>query len=135
MALPAIAAALSPVIGTLIDRLVPDKHEADKAKAEMELRLIDAANAINLGQIEINKAEAQHRSLFVAGWRPAIGWTAAVGFAWAFVLHPIATWVAAILGSTVTLPQLDTAPLLEMTLAMLGLGAMRSWEKSSGLTK
>lgn len=132
---PALIGALSPVIGTLIDRLIPDKHEAARAKAEMEAELLRASNELNLAQIEVNKVEAQHRSIFVAGWRPAIGWSAAIGFAYAFVLHPVGTWAAAIWWPQATLPTLDTAPLLEMTFAMLGLGAMRSWEKSRGLTK
>ena len=135
MTIPVLIGALSPVIGTLIDRLIPDKHEAARAKAEMEAELLRASNELNLAQIEVNKVEAQHRSIFVAGWRPAIGWAAAVGFAYAFVLHPVATWAAAIWWPQATLPALDTAPLLEMTFAMLGLGAMRSWEKSRGLTK
>jgi hypothetical protein len=135
MAIPMLAAALSPVIGTLVDRLIPDKHEAQRTKAEMEVALLEAANAVNLAQAEVNKMEAQHRSIFVAGWRPWIGWVCGAGFAWAFVLQPIAAWATAIWAPGTSLPELDTAPLFEMTLAMLGLGAMRSWEKSRGLTK
>lgn len=134
MAFP-LAAILGPAIGTLIDRLIPDKAEAEKAKAEMEIKLLEAANEVNLQQIETNKIEAGHRSIFIAGWRPFIGWTCGGGFAWAFVGQPLAVWVVAVTGSTITLPALDTAPLLEMAFAMLGLAGMRSWEKSRGLTK
>lgn len=134
MAFP-LAAILGPAIGTLIDRLIPDKAEAEKAKAEMEIKLLEAANEVNLQQIETNKIEAGHRSIFIAGWRPFIGWTCGAGFAWAFVGQPLAVWIVAVTGSTITLPALDTAPLLEMAFAMLGLAGMRSWEKSRGLTK
>lgn len=133
--LPALAAVIGPAIGTLVDRLVPDKHEAEKVKAEMELKLLDAANQVNLQQIETNKLEAQSRHWFVASWRPAIGWSCALGFFWAFIGQPVAVWIIALTGSQVTLPDLDTAPLLEMAFAMLGLAGMRSWEKSRGLTK
>lgn len=134
MAFP-LAAILGPAIGTLIDRLIPDKAEAEKAKAEMELKLLDAANQVNLEQIKTNQQEAQHRSIFVAGWRPFIGWTCGAGFAWAFVGQPVAVWIIALIDSPVVLPTLDTAPLLEMAFAMLGLAGMRSWEKSRGITK
>ena len=126
---------LAPILGTLIDRLIPDKAEAGRVKLEMETKLVDAANAVNLAQIENNKIEAGHRSIFIAGWRPFLGWVCGIGFMWAFVGNPIALWVVALTGSDVVLPVIDTAPLMEMLLAMLGLGTMRSWEKSRGLTK
>ena len=135
MAVPAVIAALAPVVGKLIDRLVPDEHEAKRAKMEMQQALVAAANQINLAQAEINKTEAQHRSVFVAGWRPAIGWACAMGFAWAFVVQPFAIWVTAIVAPEMDLPDLDTVPLLEMTFAMLGLAGLRSWEKDRRLTK
>jgi hypothetical protein len=135
MPIPAIAAALAPAIGTLIDRLIPDKHEAEKAKADLERSLVDAANQINLEQVKTNQIEAAHRSIWVAGWRPAIGWACSVGFAWAFVGQPVAVWISAVWVPDLSLPALDTAPLIEMTFAMLGLAGMRSWEKSKGLAK
>jgi hypothetical protein len=128
-------ALLAPIFGTLIDRLIPDKAEAGRAKLEMEAKLVEAANQVNLEQIKTNQQEAQHRSIFVAGWRPFIGWTCGAGFAWAFVGQPLVVWVLAISGKMIDLPELDTAPLLEMAFAMLGLAGMRSWEKSRGLTK
>lgn len=126
---------LAPIFGTLIDRLIPDKAEANRAKLEMEAKLVDAANQVNLEQIKTNQIEAASRSLFVAGWRPWIGWVCGTGFAWAFVGQPVAAWVLALTGNTASLPGVDTGPLIEMTFAMLGLAGMRSWEKSRGLTK
>ena len=98
---------LAPVIGTLIDRLVPDKAEAGRVKLEMETKLVEAANQVNLAQIENNKIEAGHRTIFVAGWRPFLGWVSGVGFAWAFVGQPIAVWILALTGNTMPIPPLD----------------------------
>lgn len=126
---------LSPILGTLIDRLIPDKHEAEKAKLAMEMELVKAANEVNLAQIENNKIEAGHRSIWVAGWRPAIGWSCAAGFAWTFIGQPLVEWILILQGQVVELPHIDPDILLEMTFAMLGLAGMRSWEKSRGLTK
>jgi len=128
-------AALLPIIGTVLDRIIPDNAAREKAKAEMEAALIQNANAINLAIQDVNKTEAAHRSVWVAGWRPALGWSAAAGFFWAFLGQPIALWVVALSGSDVSLPQLDTAPLLEMTFAMLGLAGLRTYEKQKGVTK
>jgi hypothetical protein len=133
--IPGIAAAIIPVVSDVIDRFFPNKSEAAKVKAEMEVKLIEAANQINLGQIEVNKAEAQHRSLFVAGWRPAIGWACAVGFIWAFVGQPIAEWVLYLSDETIILPDLQVDNLMEMAFGMLGLAGLRSWEKSRGLAR
>jgi len=133
--IPALATILGPAIGTLIDRLIPDKHEAEKTKMEIEARLVEAANQINIEQAKTNQLEAQHRSVFVAGWRPALGWVSAIGFGWAFLGQPIAVWLAAVWYPQLSVPALDTAPLLEMAFAMLGLAGLRSWEKSKGLTK
>ena len=71
--------ALLPLIGNVIDRVVPDKNANAKAKREIEKSLVENANELLLAQTEINKVEAGHRSLFVAGWRPMIGWSCAFG--------------------------------------------------------
>lgn len=123
---------LAPVLGTLVDRLIPDKAEAEKVKLETEAALVKAANEVNLEQIKTNQIEAAHRSIWVAGWRPALGWVSAAGFGWAFVGQPIAVWV---LAPTMELPPLDTAPLIEMVFAMLGLAGLRTYEKQRGLTR
>ena len=81
-----IVSALLPSAGKVIDRLVPDKNAAAKAKQELESEMIKAATKANLAQLEINKVEAGHRSIFVAGWRPFIGWTCGVAMAWHLVI-------------------------------------------------
>ena len=128
-------AALLPIIGSVIDKVIPDVAGREKAKTDMEAALVANANAINLAIQDVNKAEAQHRSIFVAGWRPFVGWCCAAGFAWAFVGQPVATWILVLMEIEADLPDVDTAPLTEMLFGMLGMAGMRSWEKSRGLTK
>ena len=94
------------------------------------------AHEANMGQLEINKAEAQHRSIFVAGWRPFLGWGLAFAMIWHFVLVPMLTFVFAYAGlETPDLPAFDMDSLMTVLLGMLGLGGLRSFEKSKGLTK
>ena len=127
--------ALLPIIGTVLDKVIPDNNAKQKAKQEIEKALIDNAAKINLTQAETNKIEAAHRSVFVSGWRPFLGWCSGFGFAWVFVVSPVAQWVLALQGISLVLPQLQTDVLMELTLAMLGLAGLRTWEKSKGLTK
>lgn len=127
--------AILPLIGTVLDKVIPDNNAKQKAKQEIEKALIDNAAKINLTQAETNKIEAAHRSIFVSGWRPFLGWCSGFGFAWVFVVSPIAQWVLALQGISLVLPQLQTDVLMELTLAMLGLAGLRTWEKSKGLTK
>ena len=127
--------AILPLIGTVLDKVIPENNAKQKAKQEIEKALIDNAAQINLTQAETNKIEAAHRSIWVSGWRPFLGWCSGLGFAWVFVVSPIAQWVCALQGISLVLPQLQTDVLMELTLAMLGLAGLRTWEKSKGLTK
>jgi hypothetical protein len=130
-----IVTALLPALGTLIDRLIPDRAAAERAKAEMEQQLVTAANAAAMAQVEVNKVEAAHSSVFVAGWRPSIGWVCAAGLAWAFVLAPITSWALVVLGIRAELPAIHTDYLLELVLAMLGIGGLRTFEKLRGVAR
>ena len=130
-----IVTALLPALGTLIDRLIPDRAAAEKAKAEMELQLVQAANAAAMAQVEVNKIEAGHSSVFVAGWRPSIGWVCAAGLAWAFVVAPIASWSLMVLGIKAELPAIQFDHLFELVLAMLGIGGLRTFEKLRGVAR
>jgi len=126
---------LLPLISTVIDRVVPDKNGAEKAKQAIEAELIANATQLNLAQAETNKIEAAHRSVWVAGWRPALGWVSALSFAWIFLLAPITQWVLLLMGNTVVLPVLQSDILLELTFALLGLAGLRTYEKQKGLTQ
>ena len=127
--------AIIPIIGSVLDKIIPDNNAKEQAKQQIEKALIDNAAKINITQAETNKVEASHRSVFVSGWRPFLGWISGCGFAWMFVISPLARWVCALQGITVDLPELQSDVLMELTLAMLGLAGLRTWEKSKGLTK
>lgn len=125
--------ALGPVIEKALD-LIPNLNERARAKEAMEAGLLSAAAEAMKSQTEINKIEAAHQSIFVAGWRPAIGWVGAIGLFWSYVGQPVAIWTVTTFGLGIAIPLIPTENLLELVLAMLGIGGMRSWEKSRGLT-
>lgn len=130
-----LLSALLPKALDIVDQFIPDKDAAAKAKAEMEMKLVEAANAANMAQLQTNIAEAQHKSVFVAGWRPAIGWLCAFGLGWQFVGNEMVKWVIAINNLNVVPPSISTEGLMELTFAMLGMAGLRTFEKMKGVTK
>lgn len=124
---------LLPALTEVLDRVIPDQAAAAKAKLEMEAKLLEAATAQASQQAEINKIEAQHSSIFVAGWRPYIGWVCGMAIAWAFLVAPMLTWLLPVLGVVPVVPPLQTEFLLELVFAMLGLGGLRTFEKLKGV--
>jgi hypothetical protein len=135
MSLVAALTTIVPNILGIIDKAVPDRDAAELAKGRIELELIQAASEINKLQAETNVAEAAHRSIWVAGWRPAIGWCSALGVAYYFVLEPILNWVCAVFGFNPPMPVFPQEALFEMVFAMLGLAGLRSFEKVRGVTR
>lgn len=117
--------------GKLIDRLWPDPATRDKAKLEL-LKLQQEGELQTIaGQLEINKLEAQSPSLFVSGWRPAVGWICAAGLGYQFLLRPLLTGVSALFGWPTGYPELDMGTLLTLLGGMLGLSVGRTVEKLS----
>lgn len=122
----------------LIERLIPDADGRARAKEEFEKLLLEHGQKSELAQLDVNKAEAAHASIFVAGWRPYVGWVCGFGFSWQFVLQPMLTWVLSAICmfnpelKLPPLPFLDTAPLMTLLLGMLGLAGYRTWEKVKG---
>jgi hypothetical protein len=132
----ALIPKLLPVIGDVVGRFLPeDKEAAAKAKREIEAELTKHLAQIDLAQLDINKAEGQHRSMFVAGWRPFIGWTCGVALAYTYVLQPILVFILAQAGYLVQLPAMDLSVMMPVLLGMLGLGGLRSFEKFKGVSK
>ena len=82
-----------------------------------------------------NKIEAQHRSIFVSGWRPCTGWICASALAYHFIFEPIIVFFLATQSITLQLPQFDMGSLLTVLMGLLGLGGLRSYEKTKGITK
>ena len=115
----------------ILDKFVEDKDAKNKIKAELEQSII----GLRAAQAAANVEQAKHSSLFVAGARPAIMWICALGLMTQFFLMPIAEWATSIWAPGTPLPKLQTEELMSLTLALLGLGGMRSWEKSRGVAR
>ena len=133
--LAALIPALIPLVGDVLDRFFPDKEKAEQAKREIESQLTQHLANIDLAQLEVNKEEAKSRNVFIAGWRPFIGWTCGIALCWTYILQPVAQFVLAQTGHLIDLPGLDMSTMMPVLLGMLGLGGLRTWEKYKGLTK
>jgi len=128
MALDPVSALLD-IGGKVLDRVFPDPTQQAAARLEL-LKLQQSGELTQIaGQMEINKAEAANPSVFVSGWRPAIGWICGAGFAVQFVVGPLAEWGSALYGHPVKFPQMDTGTMMPLLLGMLGLGGLRTAEK------
>ena len=112
-------------IGNVLDKLFTSDDER-LTHDEVLTRLAQRPNEV---QAEINKVEAQHRSIFVAGWRPFIGWVCGIGFLYDILIRPIAN------GFGLHFPPIDTEMLKAIVFALLGLGAYRTIEKIKNKTK
>ncbi len=130
-----LKALISP-ISSLLDKFIPDADERAKLAHEIATMAERQAHEANMGQLEINKIEAQHRSIFVAGWRTFLGWGLSFAMVWHFVLAPMLIFVFAYTGvETPELPEFDMGSLMTVLMGMLGLGGLRTFEKTKGLTK
>ena len=119
-------------VGNIADDLITTDQE--KREIDLESKRIDAD--LIKGQHQINIAEAQHKSVFVAGWRPAIGWVGATAIAYQFILYPILNWIMSVLVATGHLqngfepPVLEAGALWPIMTGMLGVAGMRSFDKT-----
>ena len=121
--LATISALIGPV-SAILDKVIPDKDLREKLSHE----IATMADRQMSAQIEVNKVEAAHKSLFVAGWRPACGWVCISALAYSTIISPI-------LGIWFTVPVVDTSLLTTVLMGMLGLGAMRTFEKTKGVSR
>ena len=120
----------------LIGKFVEDKDQKNKLAHEIATMAERHAQDLAKGQLAINAEEAKSRNVFVAGWRPFIGWTCGIALLAHFLIFPSADVVTAYMGiEPVAYPAFDMDSLMTILLGMLGLGGMRSFEKSKGLTK
>ena len=124
---------------SVIDKVIP--HPSQKAAAQLavlqlqqtgQLEQLKADVQASLAQVDVNKVEAASPSLFKSGWRPAVGWICAVALGVQFLLNPIGSWVAALMGHPVQFPPLDLGTLMSLLFGLVGLGAMRSFDKKVG---
>ena len=119
---------IGPVAG-LLDKFIEDKDTKNALAHEISTMADRHAQELAKGQLEVNKVEASSSSIFVSGWRPAVGWVCVLGMAGNFIVIPISNFILALVDSTVTIPLIDTATMMPVLMGMLGLGAMRSAEK------
>lgn len=137
MGIPIIGDVINAV-KDLVGEVVVDKDKKNELNFRLK-ELEDQADARIHAEIlaiqEVNKAEANHGSVFVAGWRPFVGWVGGFGLAYAAVVNPLLNWFAQVaFGYTGSFPKVDTYMLLTVLGGMLGIGTMRSLEKMKGVS-
>lgn len=129
-----LGSLIGPVTG-LLDKFIEDKDVKNKLAHDLSTMADKHAQELAKGQMEINKTEAAHKSLFVAGWRPAVGWTCCLGMASNFLVIPMTNFALALTGSAIVVPLLNTGEMMPVLMGMLGLGAMRTYEKKQGVQR
>jgi len=131
IAADAVAGLAEGIIGGL-DKLFTSDDERNKAKLELTKVLQEP----HILQAMTNIEEAKHPSVFVAGWRPAIGWICATGLAYHFLVYPFAGMLAYFFDQSLELPKLvDVGELMTLVLSLLGLGGLRTLEKTQGVSR
>jgi hypothetical protein len=118
-----------------IGQLAKDIREAVKGKELDPNAQLEMAAKLAEVQTKINEAEASHRSVFVAGWRPFIGWVCGIGLGYAVFLEPLLRFTFTVKGWEVDFPEINTNVTMQVLLGMLGLAGARSYEKKNKLTK
>lgn len=134
--------ALVPAISELLDKIIPDPQEREKARLELmkeehaaDIQALQLALSADQMQADINKLEAGSSNLFVAGWRPFIGWVCGVAFAYHFIMQPLLAFLIVNAGGKVVLPAFDMQALSTVLMGMLGLGGLRTIEKVKSVAK
>jgi hypothetical protein len=122
-----LTSLIGPVTG-LLDKFIEDKDQKNAIAFELATMAERHAQELAKGQLEVNKVEAAHKSLFVSGWRPAIGWICGLSLFYSTILSPI-------LGIWFTVPPVDSSLLTTVLMGMLGLGAMRTVEKTKSVAR
>jgi len=115
-------------IASLLDKVIPDKDQREKLAHEIATMAEKQAHESIMAQIKVNEVQASHKSIFVSGARPAIMWICALGLFYAVFAYPI-------LDIWFTMPELNTEILMPTMMGLLGLGGMRSFEKSKGVAR
>ena len=118
-----------------IAKVVDEIHTSEEEKLDKKILMQRIQQKLAEKQLDVNAKEASHRSIFVAGWRPFIGWIGGLALMFEFILSPCIEWYAKFAGLNLTAPEIQTGPLLAIVTSMLGVAGMRSFEKAKGLTK
>lgn len=145
-----VADTIAGVVGKVID-LIPNQAAKDAANlqlqtllqtgelakmanaTQLQLATLNASTDLDKGQLQIDNSEASSGNLFASSWRPAVGWCCVLGLLYAFLVSPLGTWSAALLGRPVAMPELDIQVLLTLLGAMLGVHGLGTLEKIKGV--
>jgi|TARA_R110002126_G_scaffold277580_1_gene423638 hypothetical protein len=119
----------------LLDKVIEDKDTKNAIAFELSTMAEKHAQELAKGQLDVNKVEAAHKNLFVAGWRPAVGWVCCLGMAGNFLIIPLANFALALSSSPITIPLIETSEMMPVLMGMLGLGAMRTVEKTKNVQR
>lgn len=122
-------------VTSLLDKFIPDADTKVKLAHEVATMAQNHAQELAKGQLEVNRVEAAHKSLFVAGWRPFIGWTCGLGMFGNFITIPFSNFILALLEYNIVIPLVPLETMMPVLMGMLGLGAMRTYEKKAGVSK
>ena len=130
-----LTALIGPVTG-LLDKFIEDKDQKARLAHDIATMSEKHANALAKEQAKANTEAAKHPSMFVAGARPAIMWVCAIGLFVNFFILPLMTWFTALFAPEINMPNfIDTGELISLTIALLGMGGLRSFEKSKGVAR
>lgn len=117
-------------ISTLLDKFIPDADEKAKLAHEIATMAQKQAHESAIAQVKVNEKEAQHRSIFIAGWRPFVGWTCGIALFYHFIVQPVLVFFM-----DKPAPSFDMSTLSTILMGMLGLGGLRTFEKYKSITK
>jgi hypothetical protein len=126
---------IANLVSTAVDKIWPDANIEAEAKADALKQELTMQFQSVLGQLEINKTEAASASLFVAGWRPAVGWCGALGYGYEFLFRPLLNGLAVAAGLPPVFPGIETEALTSLLFGLLGLGGLRTVEKVKGVAR
>ncbi len=124
-----LTALIGPVTG-LLERVIPDKTEANRLAHEITTLAEKQAHEVAKAQIEVNKVEAANSNLFVSGWRPATGWACVFSMCGNFMIIPFTNFVMALLDKDIVVPLIPLDTMMPVLLGLLGLGGLRTYEKT-----
>lgn len=121
------------VLTSAREAITGKKIEDPMQQAKMILALDQIEADMKKSQLIVNAKEAEHKSIFVAGWRPFIGWMGGIALGYNFILQPLLYVILASNNIIIEMPTLDISTLMTLVTGMLGFGAMRSWDKIKGV--
>lgn len=127
--------ALIGAVTPLLDKFIPNIDEKNRLAHEIATLSERLVHENAMAQIDVNKTEAQHASVFVSGWRPAVGWICAIALGYHFVIQPLLVFVLALLSVEIVLPVFEMQSLLTVLTGMLGFGGLRTYEKIKGVER